>query len=172
MSEISQQTIRDASQQITNLHSGVAKVSGVPTQNRRGEDFSSFLASNASFLSKICPIWHDKNLQLLLRLLKRRFFSLKVLENRDLRCFCTGDLFLRFGVQNVLHRRWARSKICPPTCRRRRRTSTDTQFPQTFLERCLSPWKKTQFPLFVSFFTPIVSFSRTRNSRTNNERRF
>ena len=62
--------------------------------------------------------------------------------------------FLRFGVQNVLHRRWARSKICPPTCRRRRRTSTDTQFPQTFLERCLSPWKKTPFPLFVSFFSP------------------
>lgn len=52
MSEISQQTIRDASQQITNLHSGVAKVSGVPTQDHRGEDFSSFLASNASFLSK------------------------------------------------------------------------------------------------------------------------
>ena len=93
MREISQQTIRDAPQQITNQLPGVSKVSGVPTQDHRGEDFSSFLASNASFLSKICPIWHDKNLQLLLRLLKRRFFSLKVLENRDLRCFCTGDHF-------------------------------------------------------------------------------
>ena len=52
MREISQQTIRDAPQQITNQLPGVSKVSGVPTQDRRGEDFSSFFASNASFLSK------------------------------------------------------------------------------------------------------------------------